>query len=158
MHVCNYVSRFVTVDANREAIAAFQLMQDRGLRHIAVTDADDEVVGVLSQADAAAMVSRYHSALADVRDLMHTDLQRISESCSLADAAQQMLERGADVMIVTDGEGRAFGLLTAADLHRALLDRLYGSADIERVESSVGSAARAGIPSFANKVGKGAIF
>jgi CBS domain-containing protein len=79
---------------------------------------------VLTRAHAERAVNRFGSVLADIGDIMESDLGMVTLNTPLAAAAQRMIEDQTDVIFVTDSEGRRMGILSSSDLHRALVEVL----------------------------------
>jgi CBS domain-containing protein len=130
MKVSDFMSSTVELGPEQPCIAAFRQMQDAGLGHLPVTDADGAVVGVLARAHAQRAMSRHQSLHAEVGEIMDAAPVTVTETAPLLAAAQRMLEERVEVLPVVDAQGRLRGLLTAGDLHRALVEALCGAGGV----------------------------
>jgi CBS domain-containing protein len=128
MHVTDYMSQAASIAADQEYGAAFRLMQERGWEHAPVTDRHDVVVGVLSRRKAELAAYRFHTLSVEVGDVIEEELVTVVDTDPLSRAAERMAQHRVDVMLVLDRAGRPVGLLSDADLHRALADLLHGHA------------------------------
>lgn len=104
-------------------------MQSANVRHLAVTDERQHVIGVLSQRDVA-LATELEVAAAARRALVAGDVMRrnvytVSVEAPAHEAAARMHEHKIGCLPVIDGNGRAIGMITATDLlavaQRALL-------------------------------------
>ena len=116
---------------------ARQLMASERVRHLPVLNADQEVVGLLTQRD---LLSVGISRLADVEsyerealeatipvsEVMTKNVTMVEEHTNLREAAQHMLEHKVGCLPVI-GDGKLAGIVTESDflkLVASLLDRL----------------------------------
>lgn len=107
---------------------AADLMHSRNIRHVAVVDDSETIVGILSDRDLLRVMridqAEYdstfpaHAALpsvAHVRDFMTSPVQTIDEDASTADAARMMIDKKISSLLVTQGR-YAVGIVTTEDL------------------------------------------
>jgi CBS domain-containing protein len=99
-------------------------MEDMDLDFMPVIDGSETVVGLLSRLHAERAANRFRSMLAEISDIMDCGFGAVTSDTPIAKAAQQMIVGHANVLAVTDDDGRHVGLLTSNDLHRALVDAL----------------------------------
>jgi len=118
---------WITPDAS--ALEAFEVMLDRGIRHLPVLDAHRRVVGVLSIDDLRAALP-YAPALTKplapldravalewrVGDIMSHEPETLGPDATLADAAARMAERRLGCLAIVDETGRLAGLLSETDV------------------------------------------
>jgi CBS domain-containing membrane protein len=115
--------------------AAYQVMLERGFRHLPVTDADRELVGVLSTRDIATRLGRNardnlvtQTTVLErfrVADVMSDPVDTVDPDDALALAAEILLERKIGCLPVVEGT-RLVGILTESDFVRLVLDQLDG--------------------------------
>lgn len=115
--------------------AAYEVMLDRGFRHLPVTDADGELVGVLSQRDIATRLgptARQDMVTQTSRLERFTVSQAMSEVVDTIEpdepvtaAAEILLERKVSCLPVVEGT-RLVGIVTESDFVRLVLDLLEG--------------------------------
>ena len=136
MYVRDLMTAEVVAAERKDNLAeAYEVMLDRGFRHLPVVDGDGELVGVLSQRDIAARLGR--NARADVLSQTHAlEAQRVEQAMTavvdtvdpddpLATAAEMLLEQKISCLPVVEGT-RLVGILTEADFVRLVLDQLEG--------------------------------
>jgi CBS domain-containing protein len=136
----------VGVPPETPVAAVARLLAERGISAVPVLDGTGAVLGVVSEADlirrladdederprggwlaglfedpdaAAARYARAHGATA--ADVMTAPVVAVAEDASAARIARLMEERGIRRVLVLDGEGRLRGLVSRADLLRALV-------------------------------------
>ena len=130
----------VTTTADTPLRDVARTLVERGISGMPVVDAENKVIGVVSEADVLAKERRApedkHSALA--RLLGHHNGEEVAKHeartagdamtapavttvpyMSVASAAERMLEHGVNRLPVVDARGRLVGIVTRADLVRA---------------------------------------
>ena len=137
MYVSDYMSQPVAVSADQDYGAAFRMMRERGWEHVPITDHHNEVVGMLSRRKAELAAYRFQTAPVEVSELIEGDTVYVADSEPLSKAAEQMALHHIDAMLVRDATGRVIGILSDADLHRALVDVLRANAKLAAAEQSV---------------------
>jgi len=135
MYVRDLMTTEVVAATRGESLAdAYQIMLDRGFRHLPVVDGE-ELVGILSQRDIAA---RLGTAIRDdlvaqnrrldhfrVQQAMTDTVDTVDPDDRLATAAEILLDRKISCVPVVEGT-RLVGILTEADFVRLVLDQLDG--------------------------------
>jgi CBS domain-containing protein len=101
---------------------AHKFMRMAGVRHLPVLDADDELVGILSDRDLLLGWSQGPST--KVADLMSRYTKWVHPETSARDAAAMMLSDKIGCLPVLDGGKKLIGIVTETDFllvaHRAL--------------------------------------
>lgn len=124
MKVSDYMSKVPTtipVDADyREAV---DLMHDKGVHHLPVVDAEDRVVGIVTQRDLQLGARHFLEAGVEVSEVMHAPVVTVGPDEPLASAARLMISNRIGGLPVVDGR-RVIGVVTETDLFRALIDLL----------------------------------
>lgn len=126
------------IEPEAGALDALERMQERGIRHLPVLDAERRVIGVLSLDDLRAALpfpvtlrqrpslEQRESALEwTVAEVMTHAPATLREGAELAEAAEQMAERRISCLPIVDAEGRLAGILTETDLLHALATLLW---------------------------------
>jgi CBS domain-containing protein len=162
----------VGVPPETPVAAVARLLAERHISAVPVLDGAGAVLGVVSEADlirrladddgddgrprggwlaglfedpdaAAARYARTHGATA--ADVMTRPAVAVAEETSVAHVARLMEERGIRRVLVLDGEGRLRGLVSRADLLRALVSPppAAGDASDEGIRAAVLAAMRA---------------
>jgi len=131
-------TELVTATPDMSLKEAARRLATHGVSGLPVVDADDKVVGVLSEADVVAkevdqrrasgnaLVRLLEGPLLDERfdavtvgEAMSDPAVVIRADKEVADAAARMLSEGINRLPVVDGDGRLVGIVTRADLVRA---------------------------------------
>ena len=124
MKVSAYMSDApTTIPSDADYREAFEIMHDRNLHHLPVVDANQKVVGMLTQRDLQLGARHFREASVEVSEVMHTPVVTIGPDEPLAAAARRMIADRIGGLPVMDGE-RVVGVLTETDLFRALIDLL----------------------------------
>lgn len=126
VYVRDVMSRDVaTLEVNDKLKIADDVMKLGRIRHMPVLDADEAIVGILSQRDlfrgALARCIGYgeyaQQKLLDqlvVKEIMNQDVVTVNPFAPLQQAARLMLERKIGCVVVAE-EGRLVGILTESD-------------------------------------------
>lgn len=141
----------VTVQVDTAALQAFDLMVDRGVRHLPVLGELQRLVGILSIDDLRAAFpvdvgskrtldpqERTQLRDATVADAMTWAPRTVHPEAPLEEAARSILAARIGCLPVVDERERLVGILSEADLLRALVAVLRGE-----LEPGEGGAARA---------------
>lgn len=110
-----------------DAIAAVaELLAGYEITGLPVVDADDQLVGVISQTDLVRLRGStlpwtgWHGLM--VRDLMTSPAKTIPGSASLDEAARQMTAEQVHRLIVVDGRRTPIGVISESDIVREIAD------------------------------------
>ncbi|QOG12822.1 EAL domain-containing protein [Arcobacter sp. FWKO B] len=106
-----------TLDEDTEIHKAFEIMQDKHLRHIIAVDHDRKIKGIATQSD----FLRYLDTdilikLKTSSDVMTKNVITITDSYTLSDAASIMLHHKISSLIVTDENNYPVGIITERDM------------------------------------------
>lgn len=124
-------------------LTAANILSERGISGLPVVDKEGKVIGIITQADVLSMVGmrREHTfrdilkhVLGDplpehkigdiVADIMVSPALTIKPHMNIAEAAQIMDERKIRRLPVVDDEDRLIGILSRADILRAVIKKL----------------------------------
>jgi len=125
----------VTVRPNTSAEEVHQLMDEKQHRHLLVTDAENHLLGVISDRDLRCNKARFAA------DFMTPDPISIAPSAAVSPATTLMLQRRISCLPVVDG-GVVVGVVTVTDLVMTLqctlqiLQQLTGSQRTDQPEWS----------------------
>lgn len=110
-----------------DAIAGVaELLAGYEITGLPVVDADDRLVGVISQTDLVRLRGStlpwtgWHGLM--VRDLMTTPARTISGSAALEEAARRMTEEHVHRLVVVDTGRRPIGVISESDIVREIAD------------------------------------
>lgn len=107
----------ISVPATARCLEAYHLMTARGIRHLAVTDENGQLVGVASEGDVMRNFGHeYYMTFKEVGDVMSREFCRLPPTATLADALSDMVEKHQSCVVVVDAEHRAAGVLTERDI------------------------------------------
>lgn len=120
--------RVVTVDAHASLKEAAQLMRDRHVGAVVVTEGDagsSRLAGVVTDRDLALLVvAEGRSAQMPVGQAVGANPVAIPPSASTAEAAEAMRDAGVRRLLIVDDEGRLGGIVTLDDLIASYADQL----------------------------------
>jgi CBS domain-containing protein len=112
-------SPVITVTGETRCLDAYHLMSSRGIRHLAVTDAQGHVLGIASEGDVMRNFGiEYYMKFKDVGAVMSTEFCRLPPSATIAEASRRMMEDHQSCIVVVDSRGRPGGILTERDVAR----------------------------------------
>lgn len=115
------VSRsLATIPETSPASEAVVLMDERRVRHLPVTDARGDVVGMISDRDLK------RSRGLSVKELMSSPALTVDENASLVEVTELLLKERVSSLLVTRGKGELVGIVTTDDLLRHLAEVLGG--------------------------------
>jgi CBS domain-containing protein len=124
--VLDVMTRDVVSVAAREPMSAVRVLLDQAVyHHLPVVD-DGRLAGMISVGNlalASVLECAPHGHGCTAGDVMTRDPPTLDGSCSLAAAARAMLERKVGALPVVDEQGTLRGIVTRADLIRALASR-----------------------------------
>ena len=110
-----------------DAIAGVaELLAGYEITGLPVVDADDRLVGVISQTDLVRLRGSmlpwtgWHGLM--VRDLMTTPAKTISGSAALEEAARRMTDEHVHRLVVVDTGRRPIGVISESDIVREIAD------------------------------------
>lgn len=101
----------------------WRLMDQHGVRHLPVVR-DDQVVGIVSDRDVRVVLglSAAEKMQVTAADVMSPDPVTVTTGTPLDEVAFLMADKKLGSVIVTDEEGKLFGIFTATDALNALVE------------------------------------
>ncbi len=129
-------SKVTTVEQDTQLLEAQMLMRRHKIRHLPVVDADNTLLGIVTDRDIRSalpfalakgqgddeMREQYHHLL--VADAMTTDLLTISPNHTLQDALLLIEQKKVGAIPVVDDDNKLLGILSVRDLLRAFINVL----------------------------------
>ena len=110
----------VTLSPQQSVLDALMLLARHRFRHLLVVDANNRLVGVLSDRDLLRFLTREpQRETATVTEVIKPHQMTVRSDTFLSTAAEAMLAHRINCLPVTDGEGLVRGILTSTDLLRA---------------------------------------
>jgi CBS domain-containing membrane protein len=120
------------LSVNDSALAAYDLMDEKHIRHLPIVDDEEEVVGLLSERDllrhalantADLPVSEKRRFLKELKieELMSSTPYTVEPDTDLGEAGRMLLEYKFSCLPVAEG-GRLVGILTESDFVRHIAD------------------------------------
>jgi acetoin utilization protein AcuB len=136
IRVADRMTRGVSViDADALAIGAAEMMRARKIRHLPVVDAEERLIGIVTDRDLRqvvfdpAMRERLGSAAEAVgtlrvRDIMTRGVVTVRPETEIREAARLMHERKLGALPVVAPDGKVRGILTESDVLQAFREVL----------------------------------
>lgn len=103
----------ITVPVGTTLFEAYELMDEKRVRHLPVVDAQNNIVGVLSQRDLSALPN---SMKMPVEYLMSSPVQFVSQDLPIRRAIFEMLQSKISSLLIADENDVAVGIVTTDDL------------------------------------------
>ena len=110
----------ITISADADYSAAFEIMEEKDLHHVPVVNAAEEVVGLVTRRDLQLAARCFKEAPAEVSEVMHSPVLTISSKADLREAVDLMMEKRIGCLPVTNDGKHLVGMITETDLFRAL--------------------------------------
>ena len=114
----------LTIQASHLVSEASTDMRIAGVRHLIVVDDRQHMVGILSNRDLFAALSRQHGKGVRVADVMTARPRSIGADASARKAAAIMLEHKIGSLPVTGEDGQLVGIITESDFLQLAVDFL----------------------------------
>lgn len=113
----------VSVRPDTPCLQAYHQMTDRGIRHLAVTDETDHVLGLVSEGDLLRDFGiEYYMNFKNIGGVMRTDVCLVNPTAIVADAVEMMIENHQSCVLIVDSMKRPIGVLTERDVVRLCSD------------------------------------
>lgn len=124
----------ITVKPDDPVQRATELMRDRHVGSVLVTDGDERPVGILTDRDVVCRVvaEKRDAGTTPVKQVMSEGVGVVRKSDLIDEAALRMRQLGVRRMPVVDASGRAVGLITLDDLMVMLTGELVQTATVIR--------------------------
>ena len=116
----------LTIQASHVVSEASTDMRIAGVRHLIVVDDRQHMVGILSNRDLFAALSRNHGKGVRVADVMTARPRSVNVDDSARKAATIMLEHKIGSLPVTGEDGQLVGIVTESDFLQLAVDYLAG--------------------------------
>jgi CBS domain-containing protein len=135
----------ITISKFEPVMQVADILTERSISGLPVVDKDRKVIGIITQADILSMigVSREHTfkdllkhmlgetlperRIGDhVGDIMTSPAQTIDPDANIAEAVRVMDEKRIRRLTVTDDKGILIGILTRADILKAVIQKIKG--------------------------------
>jgi CBS domain-containing protein len=128
------ISRYMTmqpwtVTRDMKLLDARRVMREHGIRHLAVVDRDEHVVGMLSERDIHLAEKLTRDGATTVAEAMTSEVLAVHASDPVADVAEVMAQHKYGSAVVVDNNGIAKGIFTTVDGMQVLADLLRREAD-----------------------------
>lgn len=110
-------SPVVSVSPETPVQEAATTLLDRDISSLVVTDADNELVGILTTTDFVRMTAdKADAAETTVADYMTTTVVTVTANDAITEVAETMVDRGFHHLPVVDEESGVIGMLTTTDM------------------------------------------
>lgn len=118
----------ITADENMLVDELVALLESNSIRHLPVINAEEKVVGIISERDLRLvkgldLVSHQHIR---ANDIMTPDPVTVIASTPIDEVAFIMSEKKIGSMLVNDDSGKLLGIFTASDALNALIEIIRG--------------------------------
>ncbi len=130
------VSEVITIDKDASVFEAQEKMAANGIRHLPIVDADNRLLGIVTDRDIRSVMpyrlikqkgvaeERERLAHLKVEDIMTRNPKTISPMYTIQDALLMIEKEKVGAFPVVDSEGRLKGILSVRDLLRAFVNVL----------------------------------
>lgn len=130
------VSEVITIDKDASVFEAQEKMAASGIRHLPIVDADNRLIGIVTDRDIRSVMpyrlikqkgvaeERERLAQLKVEDIMTRNPKTISPMYTIQDALLMIEKEKVGAFPVVDNEGRLKGILSVRDLLRAFVNVL----------------------------------
>ncbi|UCV21754.1 PAS domain-containing protein [Ferribacterium limneticum] len=113
-------SPLITAPADLDLASARHLVEEHGIRHLAVTDSSGQVCGIVSDTDFRLRLgSEAFRHLRTVEGSMDRNIPNLPPEATLGDALASMVGHAADYLIVAE-DGKPIGIITERDIPRLI--------------------------------------
>jgi acetoin utilization protein AcuB len=130
------VSEVITIDKDAPVFEAQEKMASNGIRHLPIVDADNRLIGIVTDRDIRSVMpyrlikqkdvaeERERLAHLKVEDIMTRNPKTISPMYTIQDALLMIEKEKVGAFPVVDDDGRLKGILSVRDLLRAFVNVL----------------------------------
>lgn len=117
-------SPLVTTSPDVTVSEAGRRMKEEGLRHLIVTGADDQLLGIVSQTDVIKHFGiQHYMYLRDVQSAVPRALVMVDASVPYTEAMRAMRQERSDAAVVIDAKRHPIGIVTERDVLKLVADR-----------------------------------
>lgn len=94
---------------------AIEVMQTWGMRHLPVTNSNDEIIGLISERNLQSALASGSKGNDPVTDIMIKNPYCVQESAQLADVAHIMADQKYGSAVIIDDQKKVLGIFTTVD-------------------------------------------
>lgn len=132
--------RVIALGPGDGLLHARETMDEAGVRHMPVVDAQGRLVGIVSDRDVHRAIDLMRTAegrrgQGSIGDVMHRDVRTVRPGDSAAEAAALMIERKIGALPVVDEDERLVGIVTETDFLVVAQQALLGLEPAARAEA-----------------------
>ena len=110
---------------------ALQLMNDRKVKFLVVTDSENKVVGTLTDGDIRRSILKNQDLSRNVEDCVCKNITCLKEADGLSEAIEAFRDERFEFLPVTDSEKHLINIITRRNLHVLLLKDITFSTDFD---------------------------
>lgn len=148
----------VTISPDEPVSKALELMQKGDFHRLPVTDANGNLVGLITEGVVTATSGQSTTSLSiyelnyllsrtTVKEIMITDVMTIGKDAFVEEAAEKMLDHEINVLPVVDKDNKVIGIITDKDIFQTFVDLLglrhQGTKFVIKMEDKPGLLAQA---------------
>ncbi len=111
----------ITINLNASLEEALKIMNDKGIRHLLVTD-DKKIAGIVSERDILANYEKSWSFPLLVKKIMKTDIYYAYTKDDLKDVAFKLATKKIGSAVILDLDDTLYGIFTTTDALNALVE------------------------------------
>ena len=111
----------ITVTPETDYRTVLKLMQENELHHLPVVDREGALVGIAAERDLLIAATRFLQSPVEISEVMHRGAVTATPDMPIAKAADLMMRHRIGGLPVMDPAGKVLGILTEADVFRALV-------------------------------------
>lgn len=118
----------ITLPTTTSLTDVWTTMEEKNIRHIVITDTQNEVCGIISDRDVRMFNQSDLLSGLEAQDIMHTPVFTVRSGTPLSVVALEMSKNKYGSVLVYDDANQEFGIFTATDALNALVEILRGEA------------------------------